>query len=75
MKMTMLFYWRRFTEIVGAVCLAAAGETVKFRVTGYPGNLIMHSIAAQHTEMSVMISTTSAFILIFHVYAPFVIAI
>jgi hypothetical protein len=35
----------------------------------------MHSVAAQHTEMPVMIGTTATFLLIIHVYTLLVIAI
>jgi hypothetical protein len=55
-----------FAEILGAIRLSPAGETVEFRIGGDPGNLVMHPIAAQHAEMPVMISSTGAFFLIRH---------
>jgi len=33
---------------------------------GNPGYLVVHSVAAQHAEMPVMIGTTAAFRLFFH---------
>jgi hypothetical protein len=63
---TKLFDLCRLAEVVCAVCLTAARKTIKLRITGYSGNLIMHSVTAEHTEMSVMVGTTTAFDLVFH---------
>jgi hypothetical protein len=62
-----LFNFSRFAEISGAVCLTTTGETVKLWIIGYLGDLVMHYIAAQHTEMPMVISAASAFCLVFHV--------
>jgi hypothetical protein len=65
----------RFAEIIGAIRLSPAGETVEFRIGGDPGNLVMHPIAAQHTEMPVMISSAGTFFLIRHSSTTFQICI
>jgi hypothetical protein len=56
----------RFTEILGAMGFSATGETVIAGITGDPGNLIVHTVAAQHAEMAVMIGSTGTFRLVFH---------
>ena len=66
--MLRLFDLCRFTEVVGTVGLAAAGETIKLGIAGYTGNFSMHSVAAQHAEMAVVISTTPALSRGFHVH-------
>jgi hypothetical protein len=71
----VLGYIRRFAEILGAVCLATAGETIKLRLTGYPGNFIMYSVAAQHTEMGMFIAAASARSLVFHSTLPPIISV
>jgi hypothetical protein len=56
----------RFAEIFGAVRLSSAGEAVVAWIAGDPGDLVMHSVTAQHAEMPVMISSAGAFFLISH---------
>ena len=56
----------RFAEILGAMGFSAAGETVIAWITADPGNLIVHSVAAQHAQMAVMIGPAGTFRLFFH---------
>jgi hypothetical protein len=56
----------RFAEILGAIRLAPAGETVESWVGGDPGNLVVHPVAAQHAQVPVMICSAGAFLLISH---------
>lgn len=67
----LLFYFSRFAEVLGAVGLTSAGETVIFGVAGNPGDLVEHPVAAQHAEMAVMISPAPAFCLTFHEESAF----
>jgi len=62
----MLFNLCRFTKIVFTIGLTPAGETIKLRITGHLGNLIMQPITAQHAEMGMLITSASAFRLISH---------
>jgi hypothetical protein len=64
-------YLSRFAEILGAIRLSSAGEAVEFWIGGYSGNLVMHSITAQHAEMPVMISTAGTFRLVGHLPTSF----
>ena len=57
----LLFYRCRFAQVFSAVGLAAAGETIEFRVTAYPGYFIIQPVAFQHTEMAVVIGAAAAF--------------
>jgi hypothetical protein len=65
------FNLRRFAEILGAVGFPATGEAVKLGISRYPGNLVMHSVAAQHAKMTVMIGSAVTFLLIIHVVSTF----
>jgi hypothetical protein len=72
----MSFYRCRFAEIIGAIGFSTAGETVIAGITGDPGNLIVHPVAAQHAQMPVMIGSTGTFRLIFlHDTPPFMYAV
>ena len=66
--MLKLFDRCRFAEVVSTVGLTAAGETIKLGIVAYIGNFCMHSVTAQHAEMTVVISTTPAFSRGFHVH-------
>jgi hypothetical protein len=61
----------RFAEIVGAIGFSATGEAVIAGISGDPGDLVMHAVAAQHAQMTVMIGSTGAFRLIFHYDSAF----
>jgi hypothetical protein len=56
----------RFAEILGAIRFSAAGETVIAGFSGDSGDLVMHSVAAQHAQMPVMIGPAGTFRLILH---------
>lgn len=65
----------RFAEILGAIGFSATGETVISGITGDPGNLIVHSVAAQHAKMPVMIDSTGTFRLIIHFDFPLILCV
>jgi len=50
---------------------SATGETVIAGVMGNPGNLIVHSVAAQHAQMPVMIGAAGTFRQVFHYGSTF----
>jgi len=51
----------RFTQVFGAIGLAAAGKAVKLRIAGYLLDLFVEPIAAQHAQMSMMVRSAAAF--------------
>jgi len=58
----LLFFDRGWlTQVIGAVCLAAADEAVEFRITGYTGDFLLQTVAPQHAEMFVLIRPAVAF--------------
>ena len=69
----ILFDLCRFTEIFGAMGLSATGEAVITRVSGDPGDLVEHAVAAQHAQMSVMIGAAGTFRPVFHDDSTFLI--
>jgi hypothetical protein len=62
----MLLDGRRFAEVFGTVGLAPAGKAVKFWHRGDSADFIVLAIAAQHTEMGVILAAATAYRLIFH---------
>jgi hypothetical protein len=65
-----LLYGSRVAQIFGAICLAAAGETIEFWITAYLGNFIINPVTSQHTEMAMVIGAAAAFCVGCHGSSP-----
>ena len=65
---TLSVDWCRFAEILGAIGFTAARETVKLRIAGYSGNLIVPAVAAQHAQMGVVRAAAPAGTLVIHTH-------
>jgi hypothetical protein len=61
----------RLAEILGTIGFTPAGEAVIAGFAGDSGNLVEHSIAAQHAEMPVMIDSAGTLLQVFHFESPF----
>jgi hypothetical protein len=70
-----LFNLCGLAQILGAMGFSATGETVIAGIKDDPGNLIVHTVAAQHAKMPVMVGSTGTFRLIIHFYFPSLFAI
>ena len=60
MSQGLLFNRCRITQIFRTVGLAAAGETVKFRIAADGGDFISQQVASQHAEMPMVLGAAAA---------------
>jgi hypothetical protein len=66
LQYVLLFYLCRVAQVFSTIGFAAAGETVKLRITGYLGDLVMQSVTPQHTEMAMVPRFAITFLLVIH---------